>query len=375
MTINGFDELNTPKVQVEEPEEYFKKMDISPKQRKERVETSKELADVMLFLFALMAIEMQANKPNYPSVLKSFRQRFRDVVSKHSRTDEYVENYINEFTGNVFDTTRRYMEAAGVGVDGRTDAGWWTSVDRATVIGENASNIIISHEELLEAVEAGAVSKSWQTCNDNKVRDTHKSVIKEKIPLEEYFAVGKGVMLYPLDWDNNPDECFNCRCSAVYYDKNGNIVKVGRGGSNARVNKTDEKVQLNTAEKHGTLLSEKDLSSYIGAPIVKGDNQHVREWYYANVHNIPNLIDKNLSLYEQAKQAYGLRTKYKHEARAAMLDKEALEILETSRPALTFEQLLRHKIEDKGMTYEEAIEDIIKTASKTNANVDKEFGL
>jgi len=244
MIINGFDELNTPKVQVEEPEEYFKKMDISPKQRKERVETSKELADVMLFLFALLAIEMQANKPNYPLVLRSFKQRFRDVVNRHSRVDDYVENYINEFTGGVFDTTRKYMEAAGVGMNGRTDAGWWTSTDRATAIGENEANIILNHEELLEAIEAGAVAKSWSNVGDNKVRNSHKEVTKEKIPLAEFFAVGKGIMLYPCDWDNNPDECFNCRCSAIYYDEKGNVVKVGQGDRSTKVNKAEQKVQL-----------------------------------------------------------------------------------------------------------------------------------
>ena len=33
MIINGFDELNTPKIEVEEPEEYFSKMDISDKHK------------------------------------------------------------------------------------------------------------------------------------------------------------------------------------------------------------------------------------------------------------------------------------------------------------------------------------------------------
>lgn len=219
MTINGFDELNTPKVQVEEPEEYFKKMDISPKQRKERVETSKELADVMLFLFALLAIEMQANKPNYPSVLRSFRQRFREVVGKHSRIDDYVENYINELTGGVFDTTKRYMEAAGVGVNGRTDAGWWTSVDRATVIGENEANSILNYQELQQAADEGYTTKEWVTEKDNRVRPTHKEVDGVTIGIKEYFIVGGGMMLAPHDEYNNPEECPNCRCTLVYGGK------------------------------------------------------------------------------------------------------------------------------------------------------------
>ena len=303
MTINGFDELNTPKVQVEEPEEYFKKMDISPKQRKERVETSKELADVMLFLFALLAIEMQANKPNYPSVLRSFKQRFRDVVSKHSRVDDYVENYINEFTGGVFDTTRKYMEAAGVGMNGRTDAGWWTSVDRATAIGENQANIILNHEELLEAVKAGAVEKRWSNVGDNKVRNSHKEVIKKKIPLTEFFAVGKGIMLYPCDWDNNPDECFNCRCSAIYYDENGNVVKVGQNKTSV-ADKSVEKKD-NTIEPRNEVVVD-DRYIHSDGTVYVVDNKYVlqdhddeemetakvlAEKYGKTVHLVPRVIE------------------------------------------------------------------------------------
>ena len=249
MIINGFDELNTPKVQVEEPEEYFKKMDISPKQRKERVETSKELADVMLFLFALLVIEMQANKPNYPSVLRSFKQRFRDVVSRHSRVDDYVKNYINEFTGGVFDTTRKYMEAAGVGMNGQTDAGWWTSIDRATAIGENESNSILNYEELQQAADEGYTTKEWVTERDNRVRPTHKEVDGVTIGINEYFIVGGGMMLAPHDEYNNPEECPNCRCSLRF------------GGKGRKVNKTDEKVQF-TNKSIGDNIKKKPRLSY-----------------------------------------------------------------------------------------------------------------
>lgn len=238
MKISGFDELNTPKVQVEEPEEYFKKMDISPKQRKERVETSKELADVMLFLFALLAIEMQANKPNYPSVLRAFRQRFRDVVNKHSRTDEYVENYINELTGGVFDTTKRYMEATGVGVDGRTDAGWWTSVDRATVIGENEANSILNYEELKQAEEEGYTTKEWVTERDNRVRPTHKEVDGVTIGINEYFIVGGGMMLAPHDEYNNPEECPNCRCSLKFGGQDTSVETESEEGNRGKFKDT-----------------------------------------------------------------------------------------------------------------------------------------
>lgn len=82
-------------------------------------------------------------------------------------------------------------------------------------------------------------------------------------------------------------------------------------------------------------MNKEKLSKYIGKPIVETDNQYIREWYYANVGDIPNQIDRSKSREEQARQAYTR----------------------------------------KGLSKEEAMEDIIQTASKTNADVNKEFGL
>ena len=217
MTIQGFDELNTPKIEVEEPEEYFKKMAITPEQREERVETSKEIIDVMLFFFALLAIEMAASKPNYTMVRRSLLQRFTDVVTKHSRIDDYTEAYIREFTDNTYDITQRYMEAAGVGIDGRTDAGWWTSNDRATAIGENEANSILNYEELQKAIEEGYTTKQWVTEKDNRVRKDHKGMDSVKVGIGEYFVFPDCIMFAPHDEVNGtPEQTNGCRCTLIY---------------------------------------------------------------------------------------------------------------------------------------------------------------
>lgn len=122
-------------------------------------------------------------------------------------------------------------------------------------------------------------------------------------------------------------------------------------------------------------VDKKELSKYIGKDISLTDNQHVREWYYANVTDIPNQIDKSQAFEIQVEQAFELRNKYKHDARVAMSDKETVEMLEKKFPAPTFEGLIKSKMERKGMTKEEALNDILNTASKTNPNVNKEFGL
>ena len=227
MALIPFDELNTPKVEVEPPEKYFSKMAISKEQKEERVETANDLMDVLLFLFALLAIEMQETEPDYDMVYRSFWQRFRDAVAKHSRMDDYQNNYVNDFTQNAFDVTRRHMEASCVGTDGRTDAGWWTSADRAMAMGENEANSVLNYEDLQKAIDKGYTTKTWVTEHDNRVRPTHKEVDGVTIPIKEYFVVGDGVMLAPHDEYNNPAECANCRCSLKFGRDNSQTHREG----------------------------------------------------------------------------------------------------------------------------------------------------
>lgn len=129
------------------------------------------------------------------------------------------------------------------------------------------------------------------------------------------------------------------------------------------------------SHKNNDIIIKKNLSKYIGKEITQADNQSVREWYYANVNNIPNLIDMNQPFTEQVKTAFNLRNEYKRKARIAMYDKKTAGFLEKKKPVPEFEDLLSDKMRRKSLSREEALEDILKTASKTNDDVNKEFGL
>lgn len=107
----------------------------------------------------------------------------------------------------------------------------------------------------------------------------------------------------------------------------------------------------------------------------KADNQSVREWYVANVRDIPKCIDKTKPIEAQAKEAFEMRNAIKREARAMMLDEETLRILEKQRPIPDFESLIQSKMKRKNMTRQEAVIDILETAAKTNSEVNREFGL
>ena len=105
------------------------------------------------------------------------------------------------------------------------------------------------------------------------------------------------------------------------------------------------------------------------------NNKKVREWYIRNVSKIKNGINGNISEERIAKIAFNRRNNIRNKARNRMFDKITRSELESEHPNRTFEELVASKMKRKGMTREEAIADVYETATKTNANVNKELGI
>ena len=106
----------------------------------------------------------------------------------------------------------------------------------------------------------------------------------------------------------------------------------------------------------------------------KFDNDTVRDLYNNAVANIVSQIDTTQSLERQAKQAFELRNAIRTAARDIMADTEARNSLDRERPNVTFEQLLNTKMIVKGLSRDEALRDIIKSASRTNEEVNSRYG-
>lgn len=104
-------------------------------------------------------------------------------------------------------------------------------------------------------------------------------------------------------------------------------------------------------------------------------NTDVRIWYKAKDADIINKIDRSKSLEDQAKEAFEMRNQYRTQARELMKDQEARKGLDNAHPNASFEEKLNQKMKNKGLTREQALNDIIATAGKTNAKVDKSLGL
>lgn len=104
-------------------------------------------------------------------------------------------------------------------------------------------------------------------------------------------------------------------------------------------------------------------------------DRETRIWYKAQDEKIPSLIGKDLSLEQQARQACELRNQNRTSARELMQNQAKRRELDISDPNKSFEQLLHHKMEDKGLSYDDALADIIQTATKTRKSVNKTLGL
>lgn len=113
-----------------------------------------------------------------------------------------------------------------------------------------------------------------------------------------------------------------------------------------------------------------------GMPAVRSlSNKQARKWYLEHDARIPLLIDQKASVEEQARQAFELRNLYREITRDLMKDQKAREELDKKHPNWTFEGLIAYKMENKKFSREEAIADILETATKTNAAVNAKFGV
>ncbi len=73
------------------------------------------------------------------------------------------------------------------------------------------------YEAGLEAIDKGIkMEKKWIAHIDNRTRQSHVEINGETVPYDEPFSNG---LMFPLDFDGDPAEVYNCRC------KLGKVVK------------------------------------------------------------------------------------------------------------------------------------------------------
>ena len=226
-----------------------------------------------------------------------------------------------------------------------------------------------------KAKSAGAdVVKQWSAVLDGKTRDSHRKLDHQIREMDKPFEIEGKKAMYPHDFGDPAEDC-NCRCTLLTraraaLDKD-ELAVMQKRAEFFGLDKTDSFEDF----KKKYLKAAETVENAGESGIIKMGNAEVRKWYLDSVSHIPDEIDQSLPMVEKAKKAFEARNRIRTEARNRMADEATRKKLDQERPNKTFEELVQSKMERKGMTREEAIEDIYKTATKTNANVNKELGL
>lgn len=204
-----FDEINDlSEDEIIDIDAYFDAMELSDEEKEKRKEFSKSMVDTMLFIFALFSVMQEYRYVKTDFIVTQLQSRYSELVLQYMDIDKMVDDYIQKFSEEIVDTTLKYP-----------DKEYYLSDDRATLISVNEANSILGYRQLQEAKEKGYTRKTWVTEGDKKVRNTHREVDMQEVPIEQYFLVGDSLMMYPHDnitFDIDPKEVINCRCSVVY---------------------------------------------------------------------------------------------------------------------------------------------------------------
>lgn len=179
---------------------YFKVMDISEEDRKKRIDCAFFFYDAVWYILTMIRMENERDRlQDKESYRQSLEYRIRDLDVP------YDEEYIEEVTEDIIDTTFRHL-----------DEEYFLSEQRAVLIAQNEANTVMNGVDFFNAKKSGKKYKTWITENDERVREWHREVDYTKIPIDEYFYVGNDKMRFPHDYTASAENVINCRCSCKY---------------------------------------------------------------------------------------------------------------------------------------------------------------
>lgn len=144
-----------------------------------------------------------------------------------SGTGEYEVNTmldsIAELGGDISDELRAVATQAvaeqAANLDRAIDTITETAVKRARTIARNQTAEFLASTDFstgMQVHQAGvALSKTWVTIGDDRVRRTHREANGQTQPMDGYFEVGGQQLEYPHDPSGSAKETANCRCQMI----------------------------------------------------------------------------------------------------------------------------------------------------------------
>ena len=138
-------------------------------------------------------------------------------------------------------------------------------------------------------------------------------------------------------------------------------------------NNSDEYKQLRHQFNEKVINSDYDDIKHLNGSL---SDKVTRQWYVLHDKKIPDMIDRNQSIEDQARQAHALRNQFRTNARDLMLNQDERKWLDKENPNKSFEEQIQDKINrGKATTREEAVLSILHSAKKSNSKVNEKFSI
>lgn len=216
MSALSFDELNAiqPAKELEEQyvadsnyERHFGEMDLPEEEIQKRILFAKKFEDSMLFIFALYLVMKKYNRMNEKYLISQVQSKYSEIASEHMTLDKYMNDYIEGFSQETIDATKRHDKEE-----------YFTSQERAIFLAENEANTSLNYGQYIDALKKGYKKKIWVSERDKRVRVTHRGVDGMELPIERAFLVGDSLMNFPKDTSMGASskEIIDCRCTVKY---------------------------------------------------------------------------------------------------------------------------------------------------------------
>lgn len=217
----NFDKLNILKRRSIPYKEYFGEMELTEKQRKDRMSTVLILEDYIMIFFNL--IESGANEATVKQEMVYMIYELVDDEKFFADDERQESKYVTGLVKELYESTVENLEKTPQDYDYTGEKPYWISEDRAKFVAENEANTLWASKEYIYAKKSGKKYKIWMSFGDDRVRLTHQITDGAKIPIDAYFDVGRARMLYPKDVTSPestgaecPEEIVNCRCTVKY---------------------------------------------------------------------------------------------------------------------------------------------------------------
>ena len=183
---------------------YFDSMQISEKQKKDRINAAKDIFDAVLLF--LMWCENAPERVQEEDILRSFENMYKEVIYQHAEPDEYIDRYVPMFISNLIMVTLDHQ-----GED------YFYSVERAAFNSANEANTIMNHVDHENAKALGYKNKTWMAEVDDRTRPDHLEMNGWTIPIDDWFIFDDCMGLFPHDYANlSQRQLANCRCSLMF---------------------------------------------------------------------------------------------------------------------------------------------------------------